>query len=638
MKLKQAVSIALTSIFSLIIVGCDEIITSSITFNDAYREHTNYLPTSIYAQFDDYDFTITDMEVIEDIYDVINEANYTKLRENEEPYTNLKLTLNYESLDSIYMASNYITYENEYYSCSSKVHNTIYTKVAEYKEKIKETVKTFDFTMGFDYGSFIYGKATLLFDDSIFDVSKYGITNLKSGDVVRIYYTGELYFLETYPSQLCFDNGELKNAEVFRATEVNFTVTQVPGGGYDIISDKGESYILPDYIVYEDNYTSINNVYNNLKLVGTLPYNSTTNKLCGLYAIDYDPSKLDDNSNNDNNHDFVANSESLNNYFEDLIEAMSYTKEGNYHYSMYEKNGSYSNTKHYLIKDGIEYIYFYDNEYNSSLSGYLLELHSEYYAINTGKVKYEQDNYSEVTKESLRKEYYVNEESLIDFYNKNKPLVNEQVYGNYKVYITAIDPCCGGPIYIVFDDITTQEVDDFTIELSTSNLDYKSFFADRYSVSEEEYVANMVEKVSVIDLEGEYSLLSKIENYPNDNYTIEYGFGEYKFYENKYVDVSDTEMMHYSVCSYPDYGFSSGQYITRVYISDKNVTFNGLTLNSTYQEIVDMYKSLGFYYNLENPVYVELTDKTGDIIICISKANSFIDFSIKITNVLRVVY
>ena len=29
---------------------------------------------------------------------------------------------------------------------------------------------------------------------------------------------------------------------------------------------------------------------------------------------------------------------------------------------------------------------------------------------------------------------------------------------------------------------------------------------------------------------------------------------------------------------------------------------------------------------------------TGDIIICISKTNSFVDFSVKITNVLRVVY
>lgn len=638
MKLKQAVSIALTSIFSLIIIGCDKIITSSITFNDAYREHTNYLPTSIYAQFDDYDFTITDMEVIEDIYDVINEANYTKVRENEEPYTNLKLTLNYESLDSIYMASNYITYENEYYSCSSKVHNTIYTKVAEYKEKIKETVKTFDFTMGFDYGSFIYGKATLLFDGSFFDVSKYGITNLKAGDVVRIYYTGELYFLETYPCQLSFNNGELKNAEVFRAKEVNFTVSQVPGGGYDIIADNGETYILPEYIVYEDNYTSINNVYNNLKLTGTLPYNATTNKLSALYAIEYDPSKLDNNDDDNNHDDFVANSETLNNYFADLVDAMSYAKEDDYQYSMYEKDGSYSNIKHYLIKDGIEYIYFYDSKYNSSLSGYLVELNSDYYAINTGKVRYVEDNDVETTKEYLRNEYYVNESKLIDFYNKNKPLVNEQVYGNYKVSIEAIDPCCGGPVYIVFDDITTEVAEDFTIELSTSLLDYKSFFDDRFSVSEEEYVAIMIEKVSVIDLEGEYSLLSKIENYPNDNYTIEYGFGEYKFYENKYVGVSDTEMMHYSVFSYPDYGFSAGQYITRVYISDKNVTFNGLTLNDSYQEIVDKYKSLGFYYNLENPVYVELTNNTGDIIITISKTNSFIDFSVKITNVLRVVY
>lgn len=638
MKLKQLVSIILTSIFSLIVAGCDEIITSSITFEDVYHNHTSYLPTGIYAKMNDEEFLITDMEVIEDIYDVINEASYSKVKGDEEPYTNLYLTLVYESLDSIYMTSNSITYDNEYYTCSTKVHNTIYTKVCEYYECIMENVKTFDFTMVYDYGSFIYGKSTLLFDGSIFDVSKFGITNLKAGDVVRIYYTGELYFLESYPSRLCFDNGELKNAEVFRATEVNFTVSQVPGGGYDIISDNGETYTLPDYIVYEDNYTSINNVYNNLKLVGTLPYNATTNKLSALFAIDYDPSKLDGNNNDDNNHDFVASSESLNSYFEVLISAMNYTKEDNYQYSMYEKKGSYSNIKHYLKKDGVEYIYFYDNEYKSSLSGYLVELYSDYYTINTGKVKYVADNTSGFTKEQLRKDYYINENKLIEFYNENKPLVNGQVYGNYKVYITAIDPDCGGPVYIVFDDITTQETEDFTIELSTSNLDYKSFFDDRFSISEQEYASNMIEKASVIELNGEYSLLSKIENYPSEDYTIEYGFGEYRFYENKYSGASDTEMMHYSVCAYPDYGISGGQYVTRVYISDKNVTFNGLTLNNSYQEIVDKYKSLGFYYNLENPVYIELTDNTGDIIICISKTNSFIDFSVKITNVLRVVY
>lgn len=374
----------------------------------------------------DEEFLITDMEVIEDIYDVINEASYSKVKGNEEPYTNLYLTLVYESLDSIYMTSNSITYDNEYYTCSTKVHNTIYTKVCEYYECIKENVKTFDFTMVYDYGSFIYGKSTLLFDGSIFDVSKFGITNLKAGDVVRIYYTGELYFLETYPSRLCFDNGELKNAEVFRATEVNFTVSQVPGGGYDIISDNGETYTLPDYIVYEDNYTSINNVYNNLKLVGTLPYNATTNKLSALFAIDYDPSKLDDNNNDDNNHDFVASSESLNNYFEDLVNAMNYSKEGNYQYSMFEKDGSYSNTKHYLKKDEVEYIYFYDNEYNSSLSGHLVELHGDYYAINTGKVIY-------VETEKLS--YIVDE--TIKIYNCNDNYI--ELIENMKLYLTKED-------------------------------------------------------------------------------------------------------------------------------------------------------------------------------------------------------
>ena len=110
---------------------------------------------------------------------------------------NLKLTLNYESLDSIYMASNYITYENEYYSCSSKVHNTIYTKVAEYKEMHPNIVTAMEYELDNSI--------------SIYLQEEYGIN-----EVYNVYYSGyengivrDAYLAEEDKEFILFEDAEI---------------------------------------------------------------------------------------------------------------------------------------------------------------------------------------------------------------------------------------------------------------------------------------------------------------------------------------------------------------------------------------------------------------------------------------------
>lgn len=493
------------------------------------------------------------------------------------------------------------------------------------------------FKMNYDYGKIVENKVTLLYDSSYIsnDLSKFNInkSDLKAGDIVEFTFNGEFDVLESYPEQIRFEDNQIIDVELFKANIVNFTVYSVPGGGYDIVADDGKNYKLPKNLIYEDNFTSTKNIYPDLRIVGTMPYNSTTNMIEALYAINYDPLKLKE----DNHHEFICNDESLNNYFVDLIDAMNYTKQGNYvyHLSVEDDNGSIIE-KHYLKKDNEEYIYFYDKNEVKNLQGCLIEIYDNYYAINTGKVRYINENITSLTKQFLKNEYIINEEKLINFYDKNKPLVNNGIYGNYKISINAIDPCCNGPIYIAFDDITTENKEDATIELSTSYLHYSSFFSDKYTLSVEEYIEDIKEKTSLIQLDGQYQLLDKLDTYPNDNYEIAYGFSDYTFHEKKYVDSGDNNTMNYDVTNYPDYSFSNGKYITRIYISDENVTFNGLTLNNSFDEIIDCYVKIGFTINDENDSTLKLIDNKGQVIILVSKTCDFIDFSVKITNLLQI--
>ena len=182
-----------------------------------------------------------------------------------------------------------------------------------------EVVHKASFLANYDYCFHIENKATLLFGYGYlnFDYRKFiGNETIIAGDVLEVSYTGEIMIEESYPSNAFIVNGELLGATLHKASLVDFTVLDIPGGGLDIVADDRKNYTLPENIVYGDNnFTNINNIYQGLKLKGTLKHDSENNKLIALYAIDYDESKVD---NNNNNH-YTSDDESLNKYCEEVI-------------------------------------------------------------------------------------------------------------------------------------------------------------------------------------------------------------------------------------------------------------------------------------------------------------------------------
>ena len=165
-----------------------------------------------------------------------------------------------------------------------------------------EVVHKASFLANYDYGFHIENKVALLFDYGYlnFDYRKYiGNETIIAGDVLEISYTGEIMIQETYPSNAFIVNGELLGATLHKASLVDFTVLAIPGGGLDIVADDGKNYTLPENIVYGDNnFTNISNIYQGLKLKGTLKHDSENSNLIALYAIEYDESKVDNNDNN----------------------------------------------------------------------------------------------------------------------------------------------------------------------------------------------------------------------------------------------------------------------------------------------------------------------------------------------------
>lgn len=297
MKFKHLFSVVFSFLVFFICVSCDLYMT---TFSEIYSDYNNYLPISIDIDMEYEDetriFNIADKKVVKEIYDAIKECKYSKA--TYEPISNMDLKLNFESLSSISISSKYLYKDEQYYTNlkneSEKIENIVINYAKDNgiinNNKDDNEISTAEFKMRFDYGNTVEGAAELLWGDCI---NSFEIDDLKAGDLVKIYYTGELYFLTTYPCQISIEGGEIVDIEVFKADVINFTVNKsIGGGGYDIVSDDGKTYELPDYLVYGMEYTSTSNVYHNLKLQGTMVHNATDNKIEALYAIDYDTSKV----------------------------------------------------------------------------------------------------------------------------------------------------------------------------------------------------------------------------------------------------------------------------------------------------------------------------------------------------------
>ena len=94
--------------------------------------------------------------------------------------------------------------------------------VGELVQNLPGATKQAEFHTYYDYGTFQACKATLLMDGSTVFVDE----KLIAGDVVTVYYTGEMYIQETYPSTVVFHDGQIERVEVQEARVCWLTVTQ----------------------------------------------------------------------------------------------------------------------------------------------------------------------------------------------------------------------------------------------------------------------------------------------------------------------------------------------------------------------------------------------------------------------------
>lgn len=149
--------------------------------------------------------------------------------------------------------------------------------------------------MTIDYGTTISHKATLLFGmaNLFFDVSEYGYEKLYVGDKVKVSFDGDLLFQTTYPEKATL-NGVITNIEVTPAERINFTTLPISEGGYKIIADNSSTeYDFPKYFLLDNNsFYSTDYLYSGLKFIGTKQVDKENNKIDGLYAIDFDETKV----------------------------------------------------------------------------------------------------------------------------------------------------------------------------------------------------------------------------------------------------------------------------------------------------------------------------------------------------------
>lgn len=79
-----------------------------------------------------------------------------------------------------------------------------------------------------------------------------------------------------------------------------------------------------------------------------------------------------------------------------------------------------------------------------------------------------------------------------------------------------------------------------------------------------------------------------------------YGKGYSPAKDDEGNDVKPEHYVTYVVSAYPDYA-DGGQYVTRIEITDPNVTVFGLTVNSTDEEFDSVFHEMG--YTLSKKVY-----------------------------------
>lgn len=483
-------------------------------------------------------------------------------------------------------------------------------------------------TMTLDYGRHIENVATLLFGYTIpfFDQTNYGVDKLYAGDVVKVSYSGNLTIQEQYHGIAKLD-GSILNVEVTMSEKINFTAVSNPGGGYSIVCDDStKDYILPEYYVVDDNsFFSTRDIYDGLKFTGTIQKDKGNNTLDGLYAIDFDKSKINQKEINDKTID-----EELNDYCDEFNNVLNEKASNNYYYSITTNDYKIESQK---INDVEYFKYKPTND-----TPFVYEINKENVNLYSNGVIYE-DNL--INYKNLKNYRLIDIISLLKF---DEPLINNETYNGYVVNLYKIDPCCDGPVYVVFkkDEIEIR------IYYSYKNYDLherKYFVNDNEYLSFDLYIEKVKNTAKSIKLSKEFSLLQEIqESEISSNYTYLPGFGIFKFFDKKY-DGDENNIVFYESYAFPDCSFTINRCITHIFISDKEFSFNGLTLNNSVNTIIKKYQELGFTIkNTSNDeinnkfVYTLFKDGINITITEVDRKAKSIDFAVLQTNIYKIAY
>lgn len=490
------------------------------------------------------------------------------------------------------------------------------------------------YAMTLNYGNYIVDGATLLFGDSFkfFNEHDYGIEKLYAGDVVTVYYTGEILIQETYPSNVIL-NGEIKDIKVQPAEKIYFEVSDVPGGGFEILNADGTStnYIFPDYYVVEGttNYYSKDALYSGLKFLGTISTNKSFSRLDGLYAINFDSSKF-------NNTPSKTTEEKFNDYFADLEKINNNSFDNDYYLSLEYTSKDQEVENNYAIE--------FQRQGNKEFLKYSSNDDSYTYCLEDNNINLYYNNiiYNEelIHYGNLKKNLLNNFKIICDIYSNNKPLILENKYEDYSFDFYQIDPCCNGPAYLLVKN------KDFDIQVYLETKSFIFFSKDQFIeninsyVPFDKYISDLKSTSSLIKLDGEYSFLQEISPSKIDENKYQYnpGFGIFDFY------LKDNANVIYTSYSFPDCYFSYNSCITKIEIIDKNFHFNNLTLNDSSSIISNEFLKLGFEsfsQSTSSDNYKTLSfEKNGLIISLITNndENISITFSTKSTNIYKIVY
>lgn len=139
----------------------------------------------------------------------------------------------------------------------------------------------------------------------------------------------------------------------------------------------------------------------------------------------------------------------------------------------------------------------------------------------------------------------------------------------------------------------------------------------------------------------EYWICDNVDNVNWENHQEKYGlFGGSEYYGLGYTPTigKDNEQIDpeycviYTVTKYPDYS-SKNSHITRIVITDPNIEFYGISLNSSFEEIKDVMKDIGFEIEENESIIRASKDK-----FLFKFTNTRIIISVGVTNKLGIIF